>query len=350
MQILNTFLAAGMIALAPTVTLAAEANWIADYDEAVKVAQAEGKDLLVDFTGSDWCYWCIKLHDEVFSFEEFETFAADRFVLVALDFPNDQATKDFVPNPERNQELAAKYNVGGYPTILLMTADGEVFGRTGYQEGGPEKYNEHLGEMLTSGKAELASSKALVAEWATATDETRAALWARVMDTFEGLSQGSVGAAPLMDIVRAGIELDSENKGGMKLRSIKALLGAGETDEALLTVAKEMDPKNESGLFEIVVKAQCDSVRAITDLADAVAAVLKLDEMGIKDQKIAGEMYSNCAYWSWKYLENKEDALLFAGKVQAMEGIDQSTLDMIKDLLNELQPTEEDAVEEEAAE
>ena len=70
MQILNTFLAAGMIALAPTVTVSAEADWIADYDEAVKIAKAEGKDLLVDFTGSDWCGWCIKLHDEVFSFEE----------------------------------------------------------------------------------------------------------------------------------------------------------------------------------------------------------------------------------------------------------------------------------------
>lgn len=345
MQILNTFLAAGMIALAPTVTVAAEADWIADYDEAVKIAKAEGKDLLVDFTGSDWCGWCIKLHDEVFSFEEFETYATEHFVLVALDFPKAQEIKDLVPNPERNKELGEIFGVSGYPTILLVTPDGDVFGRTGYQAGGPAKYVEHLSEMLTSGKVELAASNALVTEWAAATDENRTATWMRVMDTFEGLSADSVGSAPLLPIIREGLTLDPENKAGMKLRAIKALLGAGQGDKELLSTAKEMDPKNESGLYELVVKAQCDNVRAITDLADAVAAVLKLDEMGIKDQVAASKMYSNCAFWSWKFLDNSEDAIMFAKKAKAIEGVDQPTLDMLNDLLGELEPAEEEPTE-----
>ena len=63
----------------------ASEGWIADFDEAVKLAKAEKKDLFVDFTGSDWCGWCKKLDAEVFSKEEFLTAAKKSFVLVALD-------------------------------------------------------------------------------------------------------------------------------------------------------------------------------------------------------------------------------------------------------------------------
>jgi thioredoxin-related protein len=58
-------------------------------------------------------------------------------VLVALDYPRDEAVKAKVPNPKRNQELLAKYDVQGYPTILLMTPDGDVFGQTGYSRADP---------------------------------------------------------------------------------------------------------------------------------------------------------------------------------------------------------------------
>ncbi|MFT6364516.1 MAG: thioredoxin-related protein [Planctomycetota bacterium] len=346
MNIFNSILAAGMIAIAPTITMAAEAEWIADFDEAAAIAKAEGKDLLVDFTGSDWCYWCIKLHEEVFSFEEFETYASERFVLVALDFPNDAAIQALVPNPERNKELASKYEVRGYPTILLMTAEGVVYGRTGYQEGGPAKYNEHLGDLTKAGKADLAAADKLTADWAAATDANRAATWARIMDTFEGLKADSVAVAPMLDIVRAGLELDPENKTGMKMRAVKALLGAGQSDETLLAAAKTLDPKNADGLYELVVQSQVRAVAGITDLADAIAAIVKLDELGIKDQAIAMELYGSAAYWSWKHLDNSEDALTFAHKLQAMEGLDEGNRMMLKDLLNDLAPTEEVPEEE----
>ena len=66
-------------------------GWVADFDVAVKQAREQGKHLLVDFTGSDWCGWCIKLHDEVFAKEAFLKAAQEKYVLVALDFPRDQA-------------------------------------------------------------------------------------------------------------------------------------------------------------------------------------------------------------------------------------------------------------------
>src|SRR5262245_30386000 len=100
--------------------------WIADFDKAAELAKKEGKDLFVDFTGSDWCIWCQRLHEEVFKFDSFLDAEEKEYVLVSLDFPNSDEAKKRVPNPARNAELAQKYRIGGYPTILLMTSSGDV--------------------------------------------------------------------------------------------------------------------------------------------------------------------------------------------------------------------------------
>ena len=65
---------------------------------------------------------------EVFDHAEFENGVKDHFILVALDFPNGAEAKAKVPNPERNKELQEQYGIRGFPTILLMSAEGEVFG------------------------------------------------------------------------------------------------------------------------------------------------------------------------------------------------------------------------------
>ena len=122
-----------------------ELKWLTDFEEGKKVAAESGKTMLVDFTGSDWCGWCIKLKDEVFSQEAFEV-AADKYVLVELDFPK---SPDLITVEQRakNEEVGQKFQVQGFPTILLLDAKGRAFARTGYQEGGPEAYLTHLDEI-----------------------------------------------------------------------------------------------------------------------------------------------------------------------------------------------------------
>ena len=123
------------------------AKWYADYDEAAKVAQEEGKDLFVDFTGSDWCGWCKKLDADTFDHEEFWAKAQEDYVLVKLDFPRSEEAKAKVPNPERNAALKSEHEVRGFPTVLLMTGEGEAYGRiVGYVEGGPEAYLAKVSE------------------------------------------------------------------------------------------------------------------------------------------------------------------------------------------------------------
>lgn len=120
--------------------------WMTDFEASKAKAEAEDKPMLVDFTGSDWCMWCIKLDKEVFSKEAFKKYAAENLILVEIDFPRQKSQSDELK--AQNRALAEKYGVRGFPTILLLNAEGEVIKKTGYRPGGPEKYVEHLKEAL----------------------------------------------------------------------------------------------------------------------------------------------------------------------------------------------------------
>ena len=169
-----------MIAALPAL---AAPKWYTDLDEAKAIAVKENKPLLVDFTGSDWCGYCIKLHAEVFDKPEFEAFAKN-YVLVELDFPNKK------PQPAeekaKNKATQAKFAVSGFPTVLLIDAkSGEAYGRqSGYGPGtGPKAYIEKLSAFknTTEGRA------ALVAESKKASEASakRAAQGAKVRAAIE---------------------------------------------------------------------------------------------------------------------------------------------------------------------
>jgi thioredoxin-related protein len=137
----------GLSALALLATLPslfAADTWLTDLEAAKKQAAAEKKDILVDFTGSDWCGWCIRLKKEVFDQPEFAD-ASKKFVLVEIDFP--RAKKQSPEVKAKNEALSKQYAISGFPTILLLDAQGEVYAQTGYQEGGAKKYLEHLGAL-----------------------------------------------------------------------------------------------------------------------------------------------------------------------------------------------------------
>ncbi len=135
------------VALAMTTTLhAGGEGWVTDFEAAKAQAAKEGKDLLIDFTGSDWCGWCIRLKKEVFVHDAFKEGVKDKFVLVELDFPRNK--EKIAPETlEQNKELGKKYAVRGYPTILLTDAEGRPYAKTGYRRGGPDPYVAHLDEL-----------------------------------------------------------------------------------------------------------------------------------------------------------------------------------------------------------
>ena len=139
-------LAACAILSASTVVNAGGEGWSDDFEASSKLAAAEGKDMLVDFTGSDWCGWCIKLNKEVFSHDEFKDGVKDGYVLVEIDYPKDKS-KLSAETIAQNEGLKEEYAIAGYPTILLMDGKGRPFAKTGYQKGGPVSYVESLKEL-----------------------------------------------------------------------------------------------------------------------------------------------------------------------------------------------------------
>ncbi len=123
-------------------------GWGTDFENAKEQAKAENKHVLIDFSGSDWCSWCVKLDQEVFSQEAFKAYAKDNLVLVLADFPKDRSKM-----PEKvvkqNEKLKAEFGVRGFPTVFLLDPSGKTVAKTGYQAGGPEAYVEHLKKLIS---------------------------------------------------------------------------------------------------------------------------------------------------------------------------------------------------------
>jgi len=124
---------------------AEEPQWMTDLPKAQAKAKAEKKVVMLDFTGSDWCGWCIKLHKEVFSKPDFAKYAKDNLVLVEVDFP--QQKKQTEELKKANAALQEKYKIDGYPTIIVLDAEGRKLGETGYVEGGPKAFIAELEKL-----------------------------------------------------------------------------------------------------------------------------------------------------------------------------------------------------------
>ena len=120
--------------------------WLTSYPEALAAAKAGHKPVLVDFTGSDWCVWCMRLEKEVFSKPEFAAWAKDNVVLLKLDFPRNLPQSAAVK--QMNAELAEKYKVEGFPTLLLLDETGKEKARTGYKRLPASAYVKHLENLL----------------------------------------------------------------------------------------------------------------------------------------------------------------------------------------------------------
>ena len=126
-----------MLALTSAFAIAKD-GWSEDYDKALAQAKAEKKHVVLDFTGSDWCGWCIKLDKEVFSQAEFGEYAKKNLVLVELDYPRSKEQSKEIK--AQNAKLQGEYQIKGYPTIIVLDSEGKKVGELGYQPGGPKAF------------------------------------------------------------------------------------------------------------------------------------------------------------------------------------------------------------------
>jgi thioredoxin-related protein len=137
-----------------TVKAQEDLTWHTDMAKASELSMKEKKPLMLFFTGSDWCGWCIRLQKEVFKKEEFIKWAKQNVILVELDFPKRTAQEEAIK--QQNYQMQQIFQVKGYPTVWLVnpekTAEGKInlsaLGSTGYVAGGPEKWLEGVNSII----------------------------------------------------------------------------------------------------------------------------------------------------------------------------------------------------------
>ena len=202
-------IAATAALLIPTTGQTAE-GWLVDFEKAKAQAAKEGKSLLMEFTGSDWCPPCKSLAKNVLTQDVFKNEVPKNFILLKLDNPRDKS-KQTPEEIEQYKTLSKKYGIQGVPTIFLADAKGRPYWQTvGYSGDPADKYVANLKDQLkTLAKRDAAFAKA---SDASGTEKAK--------HIAEGLSLVSSELAlnTYSDEVAEIIKLDANNEAGLKAK------------------------------------------------------------------------------------------------------------------------------------
>ena len=124
--------------------------WQTDFDKALQQAKQEHKYVLVNFSGSDWCIPCIKMHKEIFASETFASFANEHLEMVNADFPRLKKNQLSKEQQRKNEQLADRYNPNGnFPYTILVDEQGQVVKSwEGYSNMTPEEFTSQLKTLM----------------------------------------------------------------------------------------------------------------------------------------------------------------------------------------------------------
>ena len=276
--------------LSLTVAAQADEGWVVDFEKAKAQAAKEGKSILMEFTGSDWCPPCKSLHANVLSKDVFKTEMPKNFVLLKLDSPRDKS-KQTPEEIEQYKVLSAKYGIQGVPTIFLADAKGRPYYQTvGYSGDPADQYVANLKEQLGT----LAKRDAAFAKAEKASGAEKAKLLA------EGLSlvDDEMALKTYGDVVSEIIELDANNKAGLKAKfaglknsvGFKAELEAtmrsnrGEPEDILAAIDKLIVEKKPTGAALQEALFYKGSIHFQTDKGKAKELLLEAKELAPKSE------------------------------------------------------------------
>ena len=181
-------------------------GWLTDMDAARKEAAERKKNLMIEFTGSDWCAPCMQLRANVLTKPDFQQEARKNFVLLELDYP--RRKKQSAEVKAANRKLAEQYGVTSFPTVVFADASGKPFG--GFVGGRPREDVMKAMQDALKNKEALQAAEANVAK--ASTDEAKVAALMEVLklapkdyvDNFYG------------DVKAEIKKLDKDDKSGLK--------------------------------------------------------------------------------------------------------------------------------------
>ena len=125
-----------------------KANWLTDFPAAQAMAEEERKPILINFTGSDWCSGCIRLKKDIFSKSFFINYANEHLILLEVDFPLGFVQEESLIS--QNNYLYDFYEIEGFPTVILIDSEGEIFRDYGYGKDKAENYVNRLRDLLSN--------------------------------------------------------------------------------------------------------------------------------------------------------------------------------------------------------
>ncbi|GGB02954.1 thioredoxin family protein [Puia dinghuensis] len=128
-------------------------EWHHDLKEAETIAKSEHRFILLNFSGSDWCGPCIRMHKEIFNDDVFRHFADSSLVMVNADFPRMRKNQLPPQQQQLNDAMADQYNPKGkFPLTLLLTADGKVLKTwDGFPDGGAPAFTQQVRTITAAG-------------------------------------------------------------------------------------------------------------------------------------------------------------------------------------------------------
>ncbi|MCM4171581.1 thioredoxin family protein [Arenibacter sp. TNZ] len=116
-------------------------KWESDWSTAVAMAKENHQNVLLVFSGSDWCAPCIKLDKSIWQSVEFQEYAKDHWTMLRADFPRKKANQLPDAQKDKNAQLAEKYNKNGYfPLVLVLDSNGNILGQTGFKNISVKEY------------------------------------------------------------------------------------------------------------------------------------------------------------------------------------------------------------------
>ena len=118
--------------------------WLTDVNQAIEISKETGKPIFAFFTGKEWCSWCKKLENKILIKEVFIAYAKENLILLELDFPRGRRNL-----PQEQTNLARKFRIKGYPTVILMDSETNLLGKTGFESMTPQQYVENIQRMIS---------------------------------------------------------------------------------------------------------------------------------------------------------------------------------------------------------
>ncbi len=231
---ITSLAAAAAVALLLPGSARADDGWLVSFEQAKDLAAKEGKDILMEFTGSDWCPPCKALKAKVLDAEVFQEQVPPQYVLLKLDNPRDksQQTPEEIAQYKR---LSAEFRIEGVPTIILADAQGRPFAkRVGY---GGTPAEEYVSDLIGKRQVRIQRDEQLAKAQAA-----QGVQRARLLDAALSVIDSELVLAYYADVVAQIVQLDADDQAGLK-RKYEALAAAARVKQEVTDIRNELATK-----------------------------------------------------------------------------------------------------------